>query len=130
VPHSRHTEVRREDIEKVPELCILSESEQAGIYAITDKKHRDLFITGHSEYDPLTLKAEYDRDVSQGLTINIPDNYYPNDDPAQMPLVRWRSAANLLFSNWLNYYVYQGTPFDLEKLTDSEALSGLYGAGI
>lgn len=120
VPHSRHTEVRREDIEKVPSLSILSESEQAGVYAVIDKKHRDLFITGHSEYDPLTLKAEYDRDVAQGLPINIPDNYYPNDDPTQMPIVRWRSAANLLFVNWLNYYVYQATPYDLDKIESFE----------
>ncbi|MDD4601755.1 Homoserine O-acetyltransferase [bioreactor metagenome] len=129
-PHSRHTEVRREDIEKVARLCILSESDEAGVYAVTDKKYRRLFITGHSEYDPLTLKAEYDRDVAQGLPINIPDNYYPNDDPSQMPVVRWRSAANLLFSNWLNYYVYQTTPFDLEKLVDVNEVSGLYGDGI
>lgn len=130
VPHSRHTEVRREDIEKVPGLSILSESEEAGVYAVMDKKFRQLFITGHSEYDPLTLKAEYDRDIAQGLPINVPANYYPNDDPQQQPVVRWRSAANLLFSNWLNYYVYQGTPFDLDKLTDSEDLTGLYGDGI
>lgn len=120
VPHSRHTEVRREDIEKVPGLSILSESKEAGVYAVIDKKHRDLFITGHSEYDPLTLKAEYDRDVAQGLPINVPTNYYPNDDPTQMPVVRWRSAANLLFVNWLNYYVYQATPFDLDKITSFE----------
>ncbi|SDF13026.1 homoserine O-acetyltransferase MetA [Sporomusa acidovorans] len=130
VPHSRHTEVRREDIEKVPQLSILSESPEAGVYAVIDKKYRHLFITGHSEYDPLTLKTEYDRDVAQGLPINIPANYYPNDDPQQQPVVRWRSAANLLFSNWLNYYVYQGTPFDLEKLTASENLRGIDGDGI
>lgn len=130
VPHSRHTEVRREDIEKVSQLSILSESAESGIYAVMDKKYRHFFITGHSEYDPLTLKAEYDRDVSQGLPINVPANYYPNDDPQQQPVVRWRSAANLLFSNWLNYYVYQGTPFDLDKLTESEDLCGLYGDGI
>lgn len=130
VPHSRHTEVKREDVEKNSQLCILSESEEAGIYAVTDKKYRRLFITGHSEYDPLTLKAEYDRDVAQGLSINIPDNYYPNNDPQKMPMVRWRSAANLLFANWLNYYVYQGTPFDLEKLTGSSDVSGLWGDGI
>lgn len=130
VPHSRHTEVRREDIEKVSGLSILAESEEAGVYAVMDKKFRHLFITGHSEYDPLTLKAEYDRDIGQGLPINIPANYYPHDDPQQQPVVRWRSAANLLFTNWLNYYVYQGTPFDLNKLTDSEDLTGLYGDGI
>ena len=130
VPHSRHTEVKGEDISKIPGLCILSESEESGIYAVTDKKYRRLFITGHSEYDPLTLKGEYDRDVAQGLPINIPVNYYPNDDPQQTPIVRWRSAANLLFSNWLNYYVYQGTPFDLEKLTNLEDMTGMLGDGI
>ncbi|WP_371371815.1 homoserine O-succinyltransferase [Sporomusa aerivorans] len=130
VPHSRHTEVRRKDIEKASRLSILSESEEAGIYAVVDKKYRHLFITGHSEYDPLTLKAEYDRDVALGLPINIPANYYPGDNPQQMPVVRWRSAANLLFSNWLNYYVYQGTPFDLDKLNDLDDLSGLCGEGI
>ncbi|MDF2569243.1 MAG: metAA [Sporomusa sp.] len=130
VPHSRHTEVRRSDIEKVARLSILSESEQAGIYAVTDKKNRGLFITGHPEYDPLTLKAEYDRDIGQGLPINIPANYYPNDDPRQVPAVRWRSAANLLFLNWLNYYVYQGTPFDLEKLIELDELCEFYGDGI
>ena len=128
VPHSRHTEVRREDIEKVPALSILSESEESGIYAVIDKKRRHLFITGHSEYDPLTLKAEYDRDVSQGLPINVPVNYYPNDDPTQMPVVRWRSAANLLFINWLNYYVYQSTPYNLDELPEPKPLKGSVGA--
>lgn len=116
VPHSRHTEVRHEDIEKVKELRILAESDISGIYAVGDLKGRQFFITGHSEYDPLTLKSEYDRDIDQGLSIQVPYDYYPNDDPTQPPLVRWRSAANLLFSNWLNYYVYQETPFDLSKL--------------
>lgn len=120
IPHSRHTEVRREDIEKVSRLCILSESEEAGVFAIRDKENRRLFITGHPEYDPLTLKTEYDRDVALGLPINVPANYYPNEDPNQMPVVRWRSAANLMFSNWLNYYVYQTTPFDLEELKGRE----------
>lgn len=116
VPHSRHTEVRREDIEKNPKLRILSESDMSGVYAVADLMGRHFFITGHSEYDPLSLKAEYDRDFAQGLPVTIPYNYYPNDDPKQMPLVLWRSAANLLFSNWLNYYVYQETPFDLSNL--------------
>lgn len=116
VPHSRHTEIRRQDIEKNPELRILSESSLSGIYAIADKTDRQFFITGHSEYDPFTLKTEYDRDIAHGLPIQIPINYYPNDDPKQIPVVRWRSAANLLFSNWLNYYVYQETPFDLSRL--------------
>ena len=130
VPHSRHTEVRREDIEKVKRLSILSESEESGVYAVIDKQYRHLFITGHSEYDPLTLKGEYDRDVAQGLPINIPANYYPQDDPSKMPVVRWRSAANLLFTNWLNYYVYQGTPFNLDELPGPDALCGLRGDGI
>jgi len=130
VPHSRHTEVRREDIEKVPGLSILSESEESGVYAVIDKKYRDLFITGHSEYDPFTLKAEYDRDIAQGVPINVPANYYPNDDPQQTPIVRWRSAANLLFINWLNYYVYQGTPFNLDELSTPNAQNGICGDGI
>jgi len=130
VPHSRHTEVRREDIEKVPGLSILSESEESGVYAVIDKKHRHLFITGHSEYDPFTLKAEYDRDIAQGAPINVPANYYPNDDPQQTPIVRWRSAANLLFINWLNYYVYQGTPFNLDELSTPNAQNGICGDGI
>jgi homoserine O-succinyltransferase len=116
VPHSRHTEVRKEDISKVPELKILSESPDSGVYAVSDHVGRQFFITGHSEYDPLTLKAEYDRDVALQLPINVPDNYYPDNDPSQQPLVRWRSSANLLFNNWLNYYVYQETPFDLAEL--------------
>lgn len=116
VPHSRHTEVRREDIEKVPELEILSESEESGVYIVAAKDGRQIFVTGHSEYDPLTLKAEYDRDVAKGLDIKIPSNYFPDDDPAKAPLVRWRGHANLLFSNWLNYYVYQETPYDLGEI--------------
>lgn len=116
VPHSRHTEILRADIEKSPQLTILAESDIAGVCIVTDTKHRQFFITGHAEYDPLTLKAEYDRDVAQGLPIHIPANYYPNNDPTQAPVVLWRSAANLLFCNWLNYYVYQETPFDLTQL--------------
>jgi homoserine O-succinyltransferase len=116
VPHSRHTEVRKEDIRKVPELSILSESDKAGVYVVADSERRQIFITGHSEYDPFTLKAEYDRDVIQGVPIQIPYNYYPDNDPNKTPTVLWRSAANLLFSNWLNYYVYQETPFDLACL--------------
>jgi homoserine O-succinyltransferase len=114
-PHSRHTEIRREDIEKVPELKILAESEEAGVYIVASQDGRQVFVTGHSEYDPLTLKKEYDRDVAAGLPINVPVNYYPADDPARTPLVRWRGHANLLFANWINYYVYQETPFDLAQ---------------
>ena len=115
VPHSRHTELRHTDIEQHPQLTILSESEESGVYAVADEERRNFFITGHLEYDPLTLKAEYDRDVSQGLPIQIPVNYYPDDDPTREPVVIWRSAANLFFTNWLNYYVYQETPFDFTK---------------
>ncbi|MDR3705153.1 MAG: homoserine O-succinyltransferase [Paludibacteraceae bacterium] len=110
-PHSRHTEVRREDIEKVPELTILSESDDAGVYAVLARDGREVFITGHSEYAPETLDKEYKRDVDKGLPIEIPCNYYQDDDPGKLPVVRWRSHANLLFSNWLNYFVYQVTPY-------------------
>ena len=112
-PHSRHTTVKREDIEKVSGLKILASSEEAGVYAVANDQGRQIFITGHSEYDPLTLKTEYDRDKSLGLSIGVPKNYFPNDDDTQYPMVRWRSHANLLFSNWLNYFVYQTTPYDI-----------------
>lgn len=115
-PHSRHTEIRREDVEKVGELDILADSEQAGIYVIKSKGGRQVFVTGHSEYDRDTLKSEYERDVSKGLDIRIPQNYFPDDDPSKTPSVTWRGHANLLFSNWLNYYVYQETPYDLNQL--------------
>jgi homoserine O-succinyltransferase len=115
-PHSRHTEIRRADIEKVAGLDILAESDEAGVYIAGTADGRQVFVTGHSEYDPLTLKTEYDRDAAQGLPINVPRNYYPDDDPNQPPLVRWRGHAHLLYSNWLNYYVYQETPYDLGVL--------------
>jgi homoserine O-succinyltransferase len=115
-PHSRHTEIRRADIEKADELQILAESDDAGVYIVGTKDGRHLFITGHSEYDPLTLKAEYDRDVNKGLPIHVPRNYYPNDDPNREPTVRWRGHANLLYANWLNYYVYQVTPYDVNQI--------------
>ncbi|MCK8817826.1 homoserine O-succinyltransferase [Natroniella sulfidigena] len=115
-PHSRHTEVRKEDIEQVSELEILAESEQAGAYLVATKDGRQIFVTGHSEYDRLTLKGEYERDLAKGLEIQIPKNYFPDDDPTQKPTVEWRSHANLLFSNWLNYYVYQRTPYDLNQI--------------
>ena len=113
VPHSRHTTVDREDIEKVPGLKILASSEEAGVYAVMNKEGHQIFITGHAEYDPLTLQMEYLRDKNQGLPIRVPENYYPNDDDTQEPIVRWRGHANLLFSNWLNYFVYQTTPYDI-----------------
>jgi len=116
VPQSRHTEIRKEDIEKVPELKILSESEEAGIYIVMAQNGRQIFITGHSEYDPMTLKYEYDRDLDKGMDVEIPKNYYPGDDPSKEPVVLWRGHSNLLFSNWLNYYVYQETPFNLESI--------------
>jgi homoserine O-succinyltransferase len=115
-PHSRHTEVRRVDIETHPELDILIESKDAGVYVVASKDGRQIFVTGHSEYDPMTLKSEYDRDVDKGLRISIPANYYPQNDPSKTPFVSWRAHANLLFSNWLNYYVYQETPYDLNEL--------------
>lgn len=118
-PHSRHTEIRRADLERVEDIQILAESEEAGVYIVGSRDGRHLFITGHSEYDPLTLKSEYDRDVNKGLPIHVPRNYYPNDDPAQTPTVRWRGHANLLYSNWLNYYVYQVTPFDMSQIPSS-----------
>ena len=117
-PHSRHTEVRRADIEKVPSLRILAESDVAGVYLVSSKDGRQVFVTGHSEYDPLTLKAEYDRDADEGLPIDVPRNYYPHDDPAQPPQVLWRSHASLLYANWLNYYVYQVTPYDLNNFQE------------
>jgi len=117
-PHSRHTEIRREDVDKVNEIQVLAESDEAGLYLLGTKDGRHIFVTGHSEYDPFTLKAEYDRDVSKGLPIHVPKNYYPNDDPAQTPNVRWRGHANLLYVNWLNYYVYQVTPYDPNQIPE------------
>jgi len=116
VPHSRHTEIRRSDIDKVPDLQILSESEEAGVYIVASKDERKIFVTGHSEYDALTLKSEYDRDIAKGLDTKVPRNYYPDDNPSLRPIVKWRSHANLLFSNWLNYYVYQETPYDMKEI--------------
>lgn len=113
VPHSRHTEILREDIEKVPELEILSESNDAGVYLVASRDKKYVFATGHSEYDSYTLKQEYERDLALGDKIQIPRNTFPNDNPDAEPIVRWRSHANLLFSNWLNYFVYQLTPYDL-----------------
>lgn len=113
VPHSRHTTILREDIEKIPGLKILASSPDAGIYALMNDRGRQIFVTGHSEYDADTLQREYLRDKNQGLPIHVPENYFPDDDDTQQPIVRWRSHANLLFSNWLNYFVYQTTPYDI-----------------
>jgi homoserine O-succinyltransferase len=115
-PHSRHTETRREDVLKVPGLLLLAESEEAGVYIVVSQDRRHVFVTGHSEYDPDTLGDEYRRDRDKGLPIAVPRNYFPDDDPRREPLVCWRGHANLLYSNWLNYYVYQETPFDLGRI--------------
>ena len=120
VPQSRHTTVNREDIEQVSELKILASSERSGVYAVSSKNGRQIFITGHSEYDAETLNSEYVRDLSQGKPIKLPENYFPNDDPSKPPMVSWRAHANLLFSNWLNYFVYQSTPYDIEKVNSIE----------
>jgi len=116
VPQSRHTEVRREDILKVPELTILSESDESGVYMVMARNGREFYITGHSEYSPYTLDGEYKRDLKKGLNISIPKNYYKNDNPELGPIVNWRAHANLLFTNWLNYFVYQETPFDINQI--------------
>lgn len=116
VPHSRHTEVRTEDVEKIPNLEILSTSNEAGMYICASKDGRQIFVTGHSEYDGLVLKSEYNRDIEKNISIDIPKNYFPENDPEKEPIVKWRSHANLLYSNWLNYYVYQETPYDLNEL--------------
>ena len=116
VPHSRHTTVREEDVAAVPELEILARSEEAGVYCAAGKAGRQFFVMGHSEYDRDTLAAEYFRDVNKGLPIRVPQHYFPGDDPAREPVMVWRAHSSLLFSNWLNYFVYQETPFDLTKL--------------
>jgi len=116
VPHSRHTTILRSDLEKVPELTILSESPNAGVYLVMGRNGREFFVTGHSEYSPNTLDEEYKRDLAKGLDIELPYNYYKNDNPAERPIVRWRGHANLLFSNWLNYFVYQKTPYNISEI--------------
>lgn len=116
VPHSRHTTVRREDIDRCSKLKILASSEQAGVYAMATEGGRQIFITGHSEYDARTLEAEYLRDKNAGLPIHVPENYYPDNDDTKPPVVSWRSHANLLYQNWLNYFVYQTTPYDLSAI--------------
>ena len=117
-PHSRHTTIRREDIEAAPGLKILASSEEAGVYIVMNKEGRQIFVTGHSEYDPDTLEREYLRDKYQGLPIQVPKNYYPDDDDSKAPIVRWRGHGNLLYSNWLNYFVYQTTPYDIMAVGD------------
>jgi homoserine O-succinyltransferase len=117
VPQSRHTTVKREDIEKVPDLKIIASSDEAGVLLCMTDKGRQIFVTGHTEYDAETLEKEYLRDKKAGLPIEMPVNYYPGDDDTKRPLVRWRSVGNLLYTNWLNYYVYQTTPYDINDIT-------------
>ena len=116
VPHSRHTANRREDIESVEGLRVLASSDEAGVFVVSTERGRQIFVTGHSEYDADTLKKEYLRDKGKGLKIAVPKNYFPNDDDTKEPIVRWRSCANLFYSNWLNYFVYQATPYDITKI--------------
>lgn len=116
IPHSRYTENRAEDILAKPQLELLAVSPQAGVFAVKSKDNRHFFITGHPEYDPETLSLEYFRDINKGLDIQVPANYFPEDDPSQSPVVRWRSAAQLFYTNWLNYYVYQTTPYDIRAI--------------
>ncbi len=123
VPHSRHTTVLREDVEGIPGLRILASSPEAGVFAMSTRNGRQIFITGHPEYDAGTLKKEYLRDKAAGKPIEIPVNYFPGDDPAREPLATWRSSANLLYCNWLNYFVYQTTPYNLDQIKGDETLS-------
>ena len=116
VPHSRHTEFREEDISKVPELEILAKSDKAGVYIVTAKSERQFFISGHSEYDADTLATEYFRDKNKGLNIDIPENYFKDSDPSKPPMMLWRAHANRLYSNWLNYFVYQTTPYNINDI--------------
>jgi len=115
-PHSRHTETRKEDILKYKELTLLSESDEAGVYIVMAREGRDIFVTGHSEYTSLTLDTEYKRDIEKGIPVEIPKNYYRDDDPSKEPIVRWRAHGNLLFGNWLNYFVYQMTPYNINEI--------------
>lgn len=115
-PHSRHTGISREDIVNHPELNLIAESKEAGVYIAMSKDSKQIFVTGHSEYDKYTLKREYERDLKRGLDIKVPDNYFEDDDPTKEPLVSWKSGANLLFANWLNYYVYQITPYNINEI--------------
>ena len=117
VPHSRHTTCRREDIEKIEGLKIVASSEEAGVYACMTKRGRQIFVTGHSEYDADTLAKEYFRDKNAGLPIDIPKNYFPDDDDTREPTVTWRSSANLMYYNWLNYFVYQTTPYNINDIS-------------
>lgn len=115
-PHSRYSGVKREDIEKIDDLLILAESEEAGVYLVANKNGREVFVSGHCEYDFDTLRNEYERDVLKGINPEVPKNYFPDDDPSKLPINTWKAHANLLFSNWLNYFVYQNTPYDLNEI--------------
>lgn len=115
-PHSRHTTIHKEDVERVPELEILAESDDAGVFLVASRDGRSIYVSGHAEYDADTLAREYNRDVAKGLKIEVPRHYYPGNDPTRTPSVTWRAHANLLFVNWLNYFVYQETPFDINKI--------------
>jgi len=119
-PHSRYTEVKLEDVEAHPKLEVLCKSEQGGLYIASARHGRQIFIMGHPEYDKYTLKTEYERDVEKGIQPDVPDNYFPGNDPSNDPLVKWRAHANLLFYNWLNYYVYQETPYDVSAITQDQ----------
>lgn len=124
--HSRNTEVRREDVEAVPELEIIAESDEVGLYIVKSTDSRRFFVFGHPEYDRDTLKLEYERDLARNIPISMPEHYFPNDDPTATPLNSWRSHAQLLYTNWLNYYVYQTTPYDLRKIgSNARSRSGL-----
>lgn len=116
VPHSRHTTVLREDIEAIPELKILASSPEAGVYAVKTDQGRQIFLMGHAEYDRDTLRNEYIRDLTAGADIRVPKNYFPGDDPSRKPAVTWRSCAHLLYSNWLNYFVYQTSPYNIRDI--------------
>ena len=119
IPHSRHTTILREDVDAVPELTVMASSDEAGIYAIKTDNGREIYLFGHAEYDWDTLKKEYDRDTSQGKPIEIPKNYYPGDDPTKPPIVRWRSCGHLIYSNWINYFLYQTTPYDITHIKNN-----------
>ncbi|MBR4158131.1 MAG: homoserine O-succinyltransferase [Oscillospiraceae bacterium] len=124
-PHSRHSEIHEADVRAVPQLEVLAVSDKAGVFAVKTEDSRQFFITGHPEYDRETLALEYRRDRDRGLPIAVPENYFPNDDPALQPVVTWRSHAQLLYTNWLNYYVYQTTPYDITSIgTDKDGIVG------
>jgi homoserine O-succinyltransferase len=121
-PHSRHTQIKTSDIEAQPDLTILAQSEDAGVFLAINQSGSRVFVMGHPEYDRLTLDSEYNRDLKKGLPIDLPKNYYPNDDPNERPMLQWRSHGNILYANWLNYYVYQQTPY--EFVDTAEVLGG------